>query len=148
MRPARPARPGAASPWVATEIRRLADQAAVSTLEIESSVKDMLQAVGTGVKSMNAFSRKVESSVEEIIGIGQRLTEVIQQVQGLPPRFDQILEGMQSQSSGASQINEAMANLSQSAQQTAASVRESHRMLDNLRRSADILQSEISRFKT
>ncbi|MGE9293349.1 MAG: methyl-accepting chemotaxis protein, partial [Puniceicoccales bacterium] len=133
---------------VASEIRRLADQAAVSTLEIESSVKDMLQAVGAGVKSMNSFSGKVETSVQEITGIGQRLTEVIQKVQGLPPRFDQILEGMQSQSSGASQINEAMAALSESAQQTAASVRESHRMLDNLRRSADILQSEISRFKT
>ncbi len=133
---------------VATEIRRLADQAAVSTLEIESSVKDMLQAVGTGVESMSVFSRKVETSVQEITGIGQRLTEVIQQVQGLPPRFDQILEGMQSQSAGASQINEAMAALSSSAQQTAAAVRESHRMLDNLRRSADILQSEISRFKT
>jgi methyl-accepting chemotaxis protein WspA len=133
---------------VATEIRRLADQAAVSTLEIESSVKDMLQAVSTGVSSMSVFSRKVETSVEEITGIGQRLTEVIQQVQGLPPRFDQIQEGMQSQASGASQINEAMAALSSSAQQTAASVRETHRMLDNLRRSADILQSEISRFKT
>lgn len=133
---------------VATEIRRLADQAAVSTLEIETSVHDMLQAVGSGVKSMGLFSTKVESSVQEIIGISRRLTEVIQQVQGLPPRFDQILEGMQSQSEGASQINESMASLSESAQQTAAAVKETHRMLSNLQRSADVLHAEISRFKT
>ncbi len=133
---------------VATEIRRLADQAALSTLEIESSVKDMMSAVGTGVKSMNDFSRKVETSVEEIVGISKRLTDVIQQVQGLPPRFDQILEGMESQSAGAEQINEAMAHLSESAQQTAAAVKQTHSMLSNLRRSADVLQNEIERFKT
>ncbi|WP_309385279.1 methyl-accepting chemotaxis protein [Cerasicoccus frondis] len=133
---------------VATEIRRLADQAASSTLEIEQSVQDMLTAVQTGVKNMSNFSRKVDSSVVEIIDISGRLTDVIQQVQGLPPRFDQILEGMESQAEGASQINEAMGQLSSSAQQTANAVRETNRMVMNLKRSADVLKSEIQRFQT
>lgn len=133
---------------VATEIRRLADQAAASTLEIERSVKDMLGAVHTGVNEMKGFSKQVTSSVGEIKTISSRLTEVIQQVQGLPPRFDMILEGMTSQAEGAGQINEAMGQLSDSAQQTASAVRETHRMLDSLKRSAEILEGEISRFKT
>jgi len=133
---------------VATEIRRLADQAASSTLEIEQSVQDMLGAVQTGVKNMGTFSRKVDSSVSEIIDISTRLTDVIQQVQGLPPRFDMILEGMESQAEGASQINESMGQLTNSAQQTANAVRETNRMIMNLKRSADVLRSEITRFQT
>lgn len=133
---------------VANEIRRLADQAASSTLDIEGSVKEMVQAVRTGVKGMTEFSTQVANSVEEITEISSRLTEVIQQVQGLPPRFDQILEGMQSQAEGAGQINEAMHQLSHSAQETASAVKETHRMLGSLRRSAEILEAEISRFKT
>lgn len=133
---------------VANEIRRLADQAAASTLDIEGSVKEMVGAVRTGVKGMTEFSTQVSQSVEEITEISSRLTEVIQQVQGLPPRFDQILEGMTSQAEGAGQINEAMSQLSASAQQTASAVKETHRMLGSLRRSADILEAEISRFKT
>lgn len=133
---------------VATEIRRLADQAAASTLEIEGSVKDMLGAVQTGVGEVRGFSTQVSQSIEEITAISGRLTEVIQQVQGLPPRFDQILEGMHSQSEGAEQINQAMGQLSESAQHTASSVKETHRMLSSLRRSAEILSAEISRFKT
>ncbi len=133
---------------VANEIRRLADQAAASTLDIEGSVKEMVGAVRTGVKGMTEFSEQVATSVEEITEISSRLTEVIQQVQGLPPRFDQILEGMTSQAEGAGQINEAMAQLSKSAQETASAVKETHRMLGSLRRSAEILEGEISRFKT
>lgn len=133
---------------VATEIRRLADQAAASTLEIEQSVQDMLGAVQTGVKNMGSFSRKVDTSINEITDISGRLTEVIQQVQGLPPRFDMIHEGMESQAEGAAQINEAMGQLSTSAQQTANAVRETNRMIMNLKRSADVLRSEITRFQT
>lgn len=133
---------------VATEIRRLADQAAASTLEIEQSVQDMLGAVQTGVKNMSHFSRQVETSVSEITNISGRLTEVIQQVQGLPPRFDMMHEGMESQAEGAAQINEAMGQLSSSAQQTANAVRETNRMIMNLKRSSDVLKSEIARFQT
>lgn len=133
---------------VATEIRGLADRAAASTLEIEQSVQAMLTAVQGGVKNMGRFSRRVETSVSEIIDISGRLTVVIQQVQGLPPRFDQIVEGMESQAEGASQINESMEQLSQSAQQTANAVRETNRMIGNLKRSADVLRAEIARFQT
>ena len=133
---------------VATEIRRLADQAATSTLDIEQSVREMLGAVRTGVKGMEGFSTQVSKSVKEITEISSRLTEVIQQVQGLPPRFDQILEGMNSQTIDANVINDAMNNLTNSSQQTASAVKETQRMLDNLRRSSELLEAEISKFKT
>src|SRR3990172_5250125 len=45
---------------VATEIRRLADQTAVATLDIEQMVKEMQSAVSAGVMSVEKFSKKVE----------------------------------------------------------------------------------------
>ncbi len=133
---------------VATEIRRLADQTAAATLEIESQIREMLMAVSNGVKGMSRYSNRMRESVDEIISISQEITGVIQQVQGLPPRFDQIQEGMQSQAEGAGQIHEAMSNLTDSAQQTASAVKETKRLLDNLRRTAQSLQTEIAHFKT
>lgn len=133
---------------VALEIRELADQAAVSTQEIEASIVEMTRAVGAGVTGVRRFSAQVDQGVEDIVSASNGLSGVIQRVQGLPPRFDQVREGMESQAEGASQINEAMVHLNDSAQQTIKAVKEINRMLDNLRRSADMLQAEVSRFKT
>lgn len=133
---------------VATEIQRLADQTAAATLQIEKQIREMLSAVSDGVKGMSHYSSRMRDSVDEIISISQEITEVIQQVQGLPPRFDQILEGMQFQAEGAGQIHEAMSHLTDSAQQTANAVKETKRLLDNLRRTAQSLQTEIAHFKT
>src|SRR5262249_43316335 len=44
---------------VATEIRRLADQTAVATLDIEQMVKEIQSAVSAGVMSMDKFSEEV-----------------------------------------------------------------------------------------
>ncbi len=45
---------------VAREIRRLADQTAVATLDIEQMVKEMQTAVSTGVMEMDKFIAEVE----------------------------------------------------------------------------------------
>jgi methyl-accepting chemotaxis protein WspA len=132
---------------VAREIQRLADQAAVSTLEIEHTINEMAQAVATGVAGMKNFSIKVAGSIERIQTVSQQLTEVIQQVQGLPARFEMVLQGMQSQSEGARQITGAIAHMSESAQQTATVVQDSLRLIDQLRDTTHALQNEISLFK-
>lgn len=133
---------------VAQEIRRLADQTADSTLEIESSVKDMSEAVKAGVKDMEKFSLKVNSSVIEITSISNRLATIIQQVQGLPPRFELVLQGMHSQSSAAGEISQSMQHLSSVAQKTIIALEETNSTLEHLRDTSQKLQSEISRFKT
>ena len=55
---------GAGFAVVAREIRRLADQTAVATLEIEQMVKEMQSAVSTGVMEMDKFNKEVSSSVQ------------------------------------------------------------------------------------
>ena len=50
---------------VAREIRRLADQTAVATLDIERMVKEMQYSVSAGVMEMDKFSDQVRRGVEE-----------------------------------------------------------------------------------
>jgi len=132
---------------VATEIRRLADQTAVATWDIEQMVKEMQSAVTAGVMSVEKFSEEVRRSVTEVETVGTQLTQIIEQVQALTPRFESVHEGMQSQSQGAEQIKQAMIQLSEAAQQTVESLRQSNSAIERLNDAAHGLQAGVSLFK-
>jgi methyl-accepting chemotaxis protein WspA len=131
---------------VAREIRRLADQTAVATLDIERMVKEMQYSVSAGVMEMDKFSEQVRTVVGEVGHIGGQLGQIINGVQGLGHRFDQVTEGMRVQSQGADQIREAMTRLSEAASQTSGSLREFNKATDRLREAVDGLKEEVSRF--
>lgn len=132
---------------VATEIRRLADQTAVATYDIEQTVKEMQTAVSAGVMSMDKFSEEVRRAVEEVRRVGEQLSRIIEQVQALTPRFDSVNDGMQTQAAGAQQISEALGQLSEAAQQTAESLRQSTAAIDQLNDAASGLRTSVTRFK-
>lgn len=131
---------------VAREIRRLADQTAVATLDIESMVKEMQSAVSTGVMEMDKFTKEVSRGVEDVGGISQQVGKVIEQVQSLNPRFEIVNEGMEAQSQGAQQISEAMLQLREASMQTADALRETNRAIEQLNEAAQNLRQETSRF--
>ncbi|HLO51152.1 MAG TPA: methyl-accepting chemotaxis protein [Kamptonema sp.] len=132
---------------VAREIRRLADQTAVATLDIENMVKEMQSAVSTGVMEMDKFTKDVERGVEDVRNIGIKLDTIIEQVQNLTPRFQQVTGSMEGQSEGAQQISEAMVQLSEASSQTAQSLREINGAISQLNEAAQGLRQEVSRFK-
>ncbi|MFB8791610.1 MAG: methyl-accepting chemotaxis protein [Potamolinea sp.] len=129
---------------VAREIRRLADQTAVATLDIENMVKEMQSAVTTGVMEMDKFSKDVEHGVDDIQNIGTKLESIIEKVQILTPRFQQVSNNMEGQSQGASQISDAMVQLSETSSQTAGTLREINSAIENLNDAAQGLRQEIS----
>jgi methyl-accepting chemotaxis protein WspA len=131
---------------VAREIRRLADQTAVATLDIERMVKEMQYSVSAGVMEMDKFSEQVRQVVGEVGQIGGQLGQIINGVQGLNQRFDHVTEGMRVQSQGADQIREAMTRLSEAAGQTSTSIREFYKATDRLREAVGGLKEEVSRF--
>jgi methyl-accepting chemotaxis protein WspA len=131
---------------VAREIRRLADQTAVATLDIEQTVKEMQVAVSSGVMSMDKFTEEVRSTVEGVSQFSVQLSRVIDEVNVLGPRFIEVGQGMTSQSQGAQQISGAMTELSESASQTADALRESSRAIAQLNEAARELQREVARF--
>ncbi|MEG4807272.1 methyl-accepting chemotaxis protein [Microcoleus sp. F8-D3] len=139
---------GAGFAVVAREIRRLADQTAVATLEIAQMIKEMQSAVSTGVMEMDKFNKSVVDSVADVSKISDQVAQVIQQVQGLTPRFEQVSQSIEEQSMGSQQISEAMGYLSQASQQTVDALRETNSALGQLDGAAHGLRSEIARFKT
>ncbi len=132
---------------VATEIRRLADQTAVATYDIEQTVGEVQSAVSAGVMSMDKFTEEIQSSVDDARKAGERLERVTEQVQALAPHVESVNEGLQAQVDGASQINEAMSNLSEAAQQTADFVRQSNSAIADLHDAARGLKEGVSIFK-
>ncbi len=132
---------------VAREIRRLADQTAIATLDIETMVKDMQSAVSTGVMEMDKFTTEVSRGVEDVRTISGQIGKIIERVQSLTPRFDAVTKGMEDQSEGAQQISDAMVQLSEASRQTAQSLRDTNRAIEQLNEAAQGLQREISFFK-
>lgn len=132
---------------VATEIRRLADQTAVATYDIELIVKEIQTAVSAGVMSMDKFLEEVRRGMQETQHISGQLTQIIREVQALAPRFVEVNEGMQAQATGAEQITEALAQLTAAVQQTVESLRQSNQVIEGLNQASGNLRSGVSRFK-
>lgn len=118
---------------VAREIRRLADQTAVATLDIERMVGEMQSAVTSGVMEMDKFIAEVQTSAEDVQQIGAKLSDLIQQVQSLSPRFED--------------VNQSMTDLNEGLRQTAESLSETFQAIGQLNEAAKGLQNEVTRFK-
>ena len=129
---------------VAREIRRLADQTASATLDIEKTVQQMQAAVSGGVMEMDRFSEQVRRGVINVSEVGQRLTQVIDQVGSVESSFGQVTEGMQSQVQGAEQIRQAMDALTVNASRAQEATSEFSRASVSLRESIMALRKVIS----
>jgi len=132
---------------VASEVRRLADQTAVATYDIEQMVREIQSAVSAGVMGMDKFSEEVRRGMFEVQQVGDQLSQIIQQVQALAPRVLMVNEGMQAQATGAEQINHALSQLGDASSQTVESLRQASFAIDELSQVAAGLRGGVSRFK-
>jgi methyl-accepting chemotaxis protein len=132
---------------VAREIRRLADQTAVATLDIEQMVEGMQSAVSAGVMEMDKFIAEVKQSVEDVGKISGQLARIIEQVQALSPSFDDVNVAMGHQSENANKANRAVARLSDEIRSTAESLQETFSAIEQLNEAARGLQQEVSHFR-
>ncbi len=132
---------------VAREIRRLADQTASATLDIEKTVHQMQSAVSAGVMEMDKFSEQVRRSVAEVESVSARLDGIISQVQVLTDQFAHVSDGMKMQAEGAQQINVAMTSLSSNVQQTSRSLTEFTSAADEMKDAVEGLKQEMGKFR-
>ncbi len=131
---------------VAREIRRLADQTATATLDIEQMVQQMQAAVAAGVMEMDRFTEQVRHNVQDVATINQQMAEIIAQVDSNTSRFETVSESMNSQAQGADQISSAMSQLTGNAAQSAAAIREYTRASDELQKAIESLKSSVATF--
>jgi methyl-accepting chemotaxis protein WspA len=138
---------GAGFSVVATEIRRLADQTAVATFDIEQMVQEVQSAISSTVIGIDKFAEDAHTNAEEVRSIAEQLAGVIEQVEVLQPQIDGLTEGIDAQSLGARQISEAINQLNEAAQQTAESISQTSDTIAQLHQAALGLQEGASRFK-
>jgi methyl-accepting chemotaxis protein len=134
---------GAGFAVVAREIRRLADQSANSSQEIEQTVHEMHDAVTSGVSEVSALSAAVAQSVAVSDHIRLQFTEIISRVEAMTPRYEMVHLGMQNQSVGAEQISDAMWQLTESAGQTSDAITELNQVSIELHKAVGILKRRI-----
>lgn len=132
---------------LAREIRRLADQTAVATLDIERMIREMQDSVSGGVMEMDKFSEQVHRSVSDTHLIGDQFGKIISLVQDLLPQFDAVHEGMRSQSAGAREIRDSMVSLTESVRVSVQSLDETRHATHRLEAAIDELRGEIATFR-
>ena len=132
---------------VTREIRRLADQTALATLDIETMVKEMQSSVASGVMEMDKFSDQVRRGVRAVEEISGQLGQIIDKVKDETGQFEKVNEGTKAQAHRAEQIREAMVHLSEGAKQTSEAVNQSNQATEHLREAARALQAEVEKFK-
>ena len=132
---------------VAREIRRLANQTAVATLDIERLVEQMQQAVSAGVSEMDRFAAEVKAGVGRVTGISSQFNDVITKVQGLTARFEHVNDGMHSQATGAQQIAEALVTLTDGSRSAAEALDEYRAASRHMVHAVDGLTQTVGRFR-
>lgn len=132
---------------IAREIRRLADQTANATLDIEKMVTEMVSAVSAGVMGVDKFSEEIHSGVQQVSTVSEQLTKIIEQVQQQTISFENVNRGMQAQSLGAEQINESILQLIEATQQTTESIRQFHKAIEQLNNAAQEMQAAVIKLK-
>lgn len=128
---------------VAREIRRLADQTAVATLDIEQMVRHMQQAVSAGVMEMDKFSEQVRGGMKQVGTMSHQLGKIMEQVQGQDSRFRHVEDGVMQQADGAQQIDTAIGHLGNGVRQVSTTSSEFSTAATNLRDSIQGLQDQV-----
>lgn len=117
---------------IAREIRRLADQTANVTQDIEKMVNEMVSAVSAGVMSVDKFSEEIHSGVNQVSIVGEQISEIIDQVQKQSQSFENVNKGIQAELLGVEQITNSITQISETAQQTSTSIHQFHVAIEQL----------------
>jgi len=133
---------------VAQEIRRLADQTALATKDIERMVRDMQTAVSSGTMEMDRFRNEVSARISEVAEVSASLGRIIAPVQAVTRSLDKVHDGVEAQSQGARQIRDAMEMLRADAGDSAASLAVLSGSLDEFRHAIAELNAEAAKFRT
>jgi methyl-accepting chemotaxis protein WspA len=132
---------------VAREIRRMADQTASATGEIEQIVRQVQSAVSAGVMEMDRFTAQVNRGVGDIRKLSGQLAQILDGVRQITQQFETLTQAIESQKRDVNRIVESMAQLSHTStasdESTEALTAASARLSDATSR----LQGETRRFE-
>jgi methyl-accepting chemotaxis protein WspA len=132
---------------VAQEIRRLADQTALATKDIERMVRDMQSAVASGTMEMDRFRNEVSTRIQQVTEVSRQLAGIVAPVQSVTHALDQVHDGMENQNSGARQVRDSLDRLRTGAGQSASAIEAFVTGMNQLRASVTDLNDELMKLR-
>lgn len=137
---------GAGFAVVAQEIRRLADQTAVATLDIERNVGEMKGAVSEGQGEMDRLSSEMARGTAEVGRLVRQMEKALEEAERLHPRIASVTADVSAQAQGVGQITEAVGTLALAARQSAQEIQGFRHAEEELERAVLLLREEVARF--
>lgn len=125
---------------IAKEIRRLADQTAAATCDVEKMISEITEAMKTNVTGVSALTTQIQNGAKQAHSVSEQLTTIIEQVQHFTLKFDQVTHGMEAQAIRAEQINKALFDLNHTAKQTREALHQFQQTVQELDEAANILK--------
>lgn len=129
---------------IAREIKRLADQTALSTLDVENTVSDILSAVSMSVSGVDNFAKEFHLGATRARGIGDKMAAIIEKVQSVNAKFELVNTGMQGQLSGTEKITSALSDLNEGAKRTGLAIHQFQKTVDALKLAAAELNEIVA----
>jgi methyl-accepting chemotaxis protein WspA len=133
---------------VAQEIRRLADQTALATKDIERMVREMQGSVSSGTMEMDKFHNEVSARIKEVAQVSAQLGLIITPVKTVTQTLETVHQGMQSQSQSVRQTCTIIEKLREGATDAASSTEGFAAALQGMREAIGQLSHEAARFQT
>ncbi len=137
---------GAGFSVVAQEIRRLADQTAEATYEIEHMINETIESVEIGVKTVEESYRQIEKSYNKLNNISNDIKNVINNIRDVEPEIISFSNFSDDQLRSAEKINKAAEKLTQTAKNTELTMQETIKLRDKLLASINNLMKEVAKF--
>jgi len=133
---------------VAREIGRLAEQSAAAVEEITSIVRDMRNAVDSGVSEMDKFAEEIRTGGADIGRLVSEMEELAAKMQAISPQVERLASGIRSQRLDITKVGDAMAGVGEAMRQSELVMREVSAVRAQLKESSEKLSSEISSFES
>ena len=131
---------------VSDEISKLADQTAVSVMEVSKMVADMADSVESGVSEMNTFSQRMKLNTEMIEKLHFNLSSAENQIAELGPKFESLATSIASQEENVSNIGELVESLEAFASGAREKVEQLKETTKSISKTSELLVEKVSRF--
>lgn len=132
---------------VAMEIRRLADQTAVATCDIERMLKEMQTALTAGAMGLDRVSEEVQRGAGENHQMSDHLGRILSQARALGRGCESASQSWSAQADCARKVQETLSQIGAAARQSAEALQPSSLALEQLGGVARALEAGAARFK-
>lgn len=131
---------------VAREIGRLAEQTATAADDIENIVRDMQNAVESGVSEMDRFAEEIRTGGADIGRLISDMDSLAARMQSIAPQIERLSLGMQTQRADLEKAGDSTAALEDVLKRANSLMRDVSGARTQLRESVEKLSGELSAF--